>query len=214
MRLRRLEEEEEEEEEEEPTLEHLNRPMLQVASDSPCTPTMCLEYRRGCTGWTWKWCWQRTRCKPQMCISRARALSHSLSLSQAACCAAREILEDVGVARLVLESARNDICEEMASVYSTDVERQSKEQELEEALVDRQTSKTALEHELRNLQSLLADSMQNEKAREHQMSDVLGDLQQASCKIFVLENANKELEQEVSTLRTRMDAVTCNAKKV
>jgi chromosome segregation ATPase len=120
----------------------------------------------------------------------------------------------VGVARLVLESARNDICEEMASVYNTRVERQSKVRELEEALVDRQTAKTALEQELRNLQSLLADSMQNDKAREHQMSDVLGDLQQASCKVFVLENAKKELEEEVAALRTKMDAVTCNAKKV
>jgi hypothetical protein len=56
--------------------------------------------------------------------------------------------------------------------------------------------------------------MQNDKAREHQMSDVLGDLQQASCKVFVLENAKKELEEEVAALRTKMDAVTCNAKKV
>ena len=54
-------------------------------------------------------------------------------------------------------AARNDIWQEMASVYGTRMEGERKVQELEEALVDRQMSKAALEQELSRLQSLLAD---------------------------------------------------------
>ena len=102
----------------------------------------------------------------------------------------------------------------MASVYGTHTEGERKVKELEEALVDRQMSKAALEQELSHLQSLLADSAQSEKAREHQMSDVLQSLQQASSKVYVLEQGKAELEQQVATLRRQIDTVTSNAKKV
>ena len=111
-------------------------------------------------------------------------------------------------------AARNDIWQEMASVYGTRMEGDRKVQELEEALVDRQMSKAALEQELSRLQSLLADSAQSEEAREHQMSDVLESLQQASSKTYVLEHEKVELERQVSNLRRQVDTVSSNAKKV
>jgi len=97
---------------------------------------------------------------------------------------------------------------------SIDAERESKMRDLEKALWERQTGKTALQVELEHTRALLADKTSRQEAHEQNVGGVLESLQQANARVQELEQSKLELEAEVARLRRQMDAMAANAKKV
>jgi septal ring factor EnvC (AmiA/AmiB activator) len=81
------------------------------------------------------------------------------------------------------------------------------------ALLERQTSRAALQLQVDDLRAEVIARREKESTREANMSAVLSSLQQATSKIYVLEQTKAELKQENNRLRGQMDRVAITAKR-
>jgi chromosome segregation ATPase len=132
-----------------------------------------------------------------------------LSLHDQARGAAGELLQDIGVGTLVLDSAVSD----MEAMFQREQDRERLIADMQIALLERQTSRAALQLQVDDLRAEVIARREKESTREANMSAVLSSLQQATSKIYVLEQTKAELKQENNRLRGQMDRVAITAKR-
>lgn len=122
------------------------------------------------------------------------ALAYMLQANHRARATAQDLLTDVGVGLLVLDSSVRDITAMCEHLH----DRDALVEELQVALLERQKAKSALQLEVESLQAQVATCAEQEASREKHMSSTLESLQKATAKIYVLDQAKDDMQREVT----------------